>query len=41
VKSGNTDVSPGASLREGLAQVAVSEAAYISSKEGRAIAVEL
>ena len=41
VKEGRTDVSPGASLRDGLAQVAVSEGAYFSSREGKAITVEL
>ena len=41
VKEGQTDVSPGASLRDGLAQVAVSEGAYFSSREGKAITVSL
>ena len=41
VREGRTDVSPGASLREGLAQVAVSEGAYRSSNEGKAIAIAL
>ncbi len=41
VREGRADVSPGASLREGLAQVAVSEGAYLSSNEGKAIALAL
>ena len=41
VRDGKTDVSPGASLREGLAGVAVSQAAYASSKEGKAISITL
>ena len=35
VQEGRTEVAPGASLREGLAQVAVSEGAYRSSNEGK------
>ncbi|MCZ6635589.1 MAG: Gfo/Idh/MocA family oxidoreductase [bacterium] len=41
VREGRTDVAPGASLREGLAQVAVSEAAYQSAKEGKAVRLAL
>ena len=37
ILEGRADVSPGASLRDGLAQAAVSEAAAVSAQEGRTV----
>lgn len=41
VREGRSDVSPGSSLREGLAQIAISEAAYQSAREGGPVSVKL
>ena len=41
IREGRTDVSPGAGLRQGLAQTAVSEAAYKSAREGVVVPLEL